>query len=182
MTLTDPSCRRRRIARWSKVLSFLLLAAATLLPVAAIGTVALLRPAEIASGAGLSPDLPPDALPLAVWIGLLVTLGAPALLLSLGMLRLRGAFESFSRGAYFAPPVFRGLRGFAELLAASAVVRILAVPLAGLLLSSVSEEGSISIRLGSPELLTLLVAGCVWTFAWLFEEAAAVEAENREFV
>ena len=90
--------------------------------------------------------------------------------------------SAFRRGAYFSASVFRSLRRFAMALLVGALLRLAVTPAAGLLLSLGQDRGSVSLRLGTGDVLALLLAGGIWLMAWILMEAAEIEAENRQIV
>ncbi len=173
--------RKRRIARWSRILSLAVLFTAIALPVVSFASVLLMAPGDLAKAVYVPIDLARDAAPLAHF-SVAVLAALPVLIFAGGLLATRTALSSFQRGVYFSAPVFQAFRRLAIALFISALARIVIVPLCGLVLSLGRDMGSISVMLGTSELMPVLLAAGFWLLAWIFTEAAELEAENKQFV
>ncbi len=108
----------------------------------------------------------------------------PVALLSYGLLRARSCFQQFARGDYFTPRAISGLQGFSGGTFLAGVTGVFAAPLASLALTLGSGAGrsSITLNLGSHELLLMLFAAIVWQIAAALVRAAQLAEENAQFV
>ena len=173
--------RKRRIARWSRVLSLAVLFTALALPLVSFTSVLLMAPAELAKAVHVPGDLARGAAPLSQFM-VAVLAAIPVLVFSLGLLATRPALTSFQHGIYFSASVFQAFRRLAVALFISALIRLVVVPLSGLVLSLGREQGSLSVTIGTSELLPVLLGAGIWLLAWIFTEAAELEAENKQFI
>lgn len=176
-----PDLRRHRIARWSRILSLAVLATALAVPLVSFVAVLLMSPGELAKAAHIPAD-PAQSVALLARVGVALLASVPVLIFSAGLLAVRGALASFQRGVYFSGAVFAAFRRLAVALFLSALTRLAVVPLSGLVLSIGRDKGSLALAIGTSELLPLLLAAGFWLLAWIFSEAAEVEAENKQFV
>ncbi|MCZ4254989.1 hypothetical protein O4H53_05530 [Sulfitobacter sp. G21635-S1] len=176
----DQVNRQKRIMWWSRILAAATLVLAVALPPLVFITVLLLPFDMLAASAHVVP--PPSALSSGTQLLIALVASLPALLLSWGLWALRPALISFGRGACFAPVVFGALKRFAVALFVSALMRVAVVPLTGVILSIGQEQGALSLRFGMGDLQTMLLAAGVWILAWIIVEAAALDAENKQFV
>ncbi len=173
--------RKHRIARWSRILSLAVLVTAIAVPVVSFASVLFMAPGDLAKAAFVPVDLARDAAPLAHF-GVAVLATVPVLILAGGLLATRSALSSFQQGVYFSASVFQAFRRLAIALFISALARIVVVPLCGLVLSLGRGKGSISVMVGTSEVMPVLLAAGFWLLAWIFTEAAELEAENKQFV
>lgn len=174
--------------RWvSGVLAGGCQALAVLLPLVTIWHWGTVSPEALA--AALAPDTSPqDLFPAGVadWqriAGAAVSLASVALLVY-GLLRIRACFLLFRAGRFFDPAAARGVRGFAAGVLAAVVGRLLTTPALTALLTMHNPPGLrfVSVRVGSDELLALLVAGAFWVVAALLVRAGEIAKENASFV
>ncbi|MEM1199256.1 MAG: DUF2975 domain-containing protein [Pseudomonadota bacterium] len=173
--------RKHRIARWSWVLSLAVLITALSLPVVSFIAVLFMSSADMARAIHVPEAVAQGAAPAAlISVAGLATL--PVLIFSWGLLSVRHALASFQRGVYFSASVFWSLRRLAVALVLSAALRLVVMPLSGALVSLGQEKGSIALFIGSGELMPLLLGSGLWLLAWIFTEAAELEAENKQFV
>ncbi len=177
----DPDLRRDRIARWSRILSLAVQMTALVLPLVSFIAVLFMSAGDLATAAHVPQALAEGAATLPrILVAALATV--PVLIFSWGLMAVRSALASFQRGVYFSASVFRAFRRMAVALFVSALARLVVVPLSGLALSLGQDKGSLSLAIGTSELLPLLLAAGFWLLAWIFTEAAEVEAENKQFV
>lgn len=178
---------RERVRRLSGRLERLIavLAAAVLLAALAGMWLAVSNPAWLVSFIGAQWSLPVPAVPSGPVRGLL----AVALLLQAGLLvwalaSLRRAFAEVSRGDLFGTAAAHHLRRAGALFMVNAAAMLLGRPVVALILSIDMPPGErfISIGVGTPELLVLLLSGVVTVFGHLMAVAAEVDDENRRFV
>ena len=177
----NPDERKRRIERWSRVLSFAVLFTALGLPLVSFVSVLFMAPVDLAKAVHVPVDVARGAGPLSqVLVAAIGTV--PVFIFALGLFALRPALNSFQKGIYFSAAVFRAFRRLAVALFASALVKLAVIPLSGAVLSLGQDKGSLSVAIGTSELLPLLLAAGFWLLSWIFTEAAEVEAENKQFV
>lgn len=174
--------------RWaSGVLAGGCLLLAVLLPLLTLWHWGTVSPEALA--AALAPHVAPhDLFPagLAEWqriAGAAISLASVALLVY-GLLRIRACFRLFRAGRFFDPAAARGVRGFAAGVLGAVVVRLLTTPALTALLTMHNPPGLrfVSVRVGSDELLALLVAGAFWIVAALLVRAGEIAKENASFV
>lgn len=170
--------RRMRIAVTSRLMAWLTLFAALILPVAVIAYWLIATPAGLARQAQL-----PSATLLVMNTELRLVAAAitliPVVAICWGLLRLRACFLGFAKGELFAPTTIAGFRDFSLGLVATAV---LGIPSASLLSLAVSGGRQLSISISSNSLLMLCVAGAMSVVGWVLGEAAAIAEENASFV
>jgi hypothetical protein len=126
----------------------------------------------------------PSGAPLWARAIMVIAGATPVSCMAVALLHARRCFLSFSRGDYFTMPVVKGLRGFAAGLFFSGIAAILIIPLASLLqsMASTGAPHSVSIGLGSTQILTILFAGILWQIAAVMSKARALAQENAQFV
>ncbi|NYZ11042.1 hypothetical protein HL658_00655 [Azospirillum sp. RWY-5-1] len=160
---------------------------ALLLPVLTVWYWATVTPAALA--AGLTPDVSAhDLFPagLADWqriAGGLVSMASVALLVY-GLLRMRACFLLFRAGRFFDSTAARGVRGFAAAVLGAVVARLLSTPALTGLLTMHNPPGLrfLSVRVGTDELLALLVAGAFWVIASLLVRAGDIVKRDASIV
>ncbi|MGP1397123.1 MAG: DUF2975 domain-containing protein [Inquilinaceae bacterium] len=183
MSLPLPTRRRARIVGWSRVLAVACPVLAVLIVAAAAISLWSADTAAIFAGVGLRPPDPPVEIPatLRLTVGAILMLAPLAFVV--GLLRLRAAFRAFAAGRFFDAEAFLALRGFAVALTVSILLRIVAHPAVSAMLSAgLTDTGSVSVRVGSPDLLGFAVAALIWVLSWILAEAAGLADENRQFV
>ena len=173
--------RKQRIARWSRLLSLAVLITALCLPVVSFVAVLFMSPADLAKAAHVSEALTRGAAPAAL-IAVAALATVPVLIFCWGLFAVRAALASFQRGVYFSASVFWSIRRLAVALFLSAALRLVVVPLSGALLSLGQDQGSIALSVGSGEFMPIMLGAGLWLLAWIFTEAAELEAENKQFV
>lgn len=183
MTDLTETPRRRRIAVTSRVMAWLCLAVAVLLPLAVLGYW-LVTPAPLLA---LQARVPAE------WLGefgplhrLAAALASQLSLLVLawGLWRLRRCFLGFARGELFVPGSLRAFRDFSGALAAAALFTIPAHTLLGLVMSWGAPAGQkqLAVSVSSDALLMLFLAAALAVIGWVLAEAAAIAEENAGFV
>jgi hypothetical protein len=108
---------------------------------------------------------------------------APVACMAVALIYARRCFRSFSRREYFTLGVVRGLRGCAGAIFFSGVSGLLVAPLASVLLSAVGGgQLSLTLSLGSSQVLLLLFAGIVWQISAVMARAVVLAEEHSQFV
>lgn len=177
------AARMRRISVVSEAMSSCCSAVALLL-VAGMALYWSLTPAKLLLGqAGIWPTGDAGigaAIRVAGFLVSMLPLGATVF----ALLKLRGCFQAFARGAIFQAGPIRDLKAFAIAIAASALLKPVAGALLSLLLSRAAAGGQLRLVLqfGSDQILALMLAGAVAVAAWIFAEAIAIAEENAQFV
>jgi hypothetical protein len=175
--------RRLRIVRTSTAMAWLCLSAAVLLPVGVAAYWAVSPVGALAGDARVPLSWLESFGPLQRMAGALASL-VPVAVLAWGLMRLRGCFLGFARGALFDGESVRGFRDFALALTATALLGIPARTLVGLVLSWGAPEGQkqLAISLSSDMLLMLCVGGTMAVVGWVLGEAADLAEENASFI
>ena len=174
--------RQERIVRWSRVLAWGCTAGAIAIPALTAYAFWQLPDALLIAGAGL-PHLAASGIPSGTRGALVGLLLVAPLILSYGLWRLRAACRFFAHGDPFGRGVFRSLQVFAVSIALSALVSFAARTLSSVLLSTaLTGRSSLAVRVGTPELMPLGLAGLLFVFSWILAQAARSEAELRKFV
>jgi Protein of unknown function (DUF2975) len=178
----------QRMQRFSAVLAWTLLILSVSLPLAALFTAinadaqALMKAAGL-SGEGLRQAQQTPLSPARRW--LLGVLGLiPVVVLSVGLLQLRGTFLQFAKGSYFSPQAIAGLRRFTLMIGLVGLTEIMLTPLQSVLLTLDNGAGQkqLVIAISSSQCMAVVVALCVWVVAWVMGHAASLQEENRQFV
>ncbi len=177
----DSEKRRRRVEILSRVLGVAVVVAAVLIPVLTVLSVVVMSVGQLAQGAQIRPELV-TGVSLAKRVALIVLTAVPAVVFSWALVALLPALRDLRRGAFFSTVVFRSLRRFAGALVVVSVLRILVIPLAGLVLTAGEAQGSLSISIDFDVVQSLMLAAGVWLMAWVLAEGAALAEENRQFV
>jgi hypothetical protein len=101
-----------------------------------------------------------------------------------GLLRARLCFLGFVRGEAFSLGTVRHLRGFAIGMFASALAELLSPAVISVLLTLGAPAGhrSLTLELGSSEVLLLLFAGIVWQIAHVLTRAVELADEHAQIV
>lgn len=175
--------RRLRIQRTSKVMAGLCLAGAVLLPAGVVAYWAVSPLGALAGDARVPLSWLGDFGPVQRLLGALSSV-LPVAVLAWGLLRLRGCFLGFARGALFAGYSVRGFRDFALALTATSLLGILAHTLVGLLLSWGAPGGQkqLAVSLSSDMLMMLCIGGTMAVVGWVLGEAADLAEENASFI
>jgi len=108
----------------------------------------------------------------------------PPLLLGWGLLLANRCLRRFGRGEFFTSATVADLRGFARWTFYGAVAGLLAPTVIGLVLTILNTAGpkELTLRIGSQEIVALLMSGVFWIMAGVLARAAEVADENRQFV
>ncbi len=108
----------------------------------------------------------------------------PSLCQAYGFYSVRASFRSFAHRDYFTFPVVKGLRGFAAGLLFSIVAACLSTPLMSYLLTIDAGAGvhTITVGVGSEQVIGLIFAGIVWQIAGVMTSAVRIAEENSQFV
>ncbi|CAN0479168.1 unnamed protein product [Scytosiphon promiscuus] len=184
MRHSEASPRLARIARVSRVLSWLTLALMIAGP-AAIAVLTLLDPSNLDRMLieGLSTSGEGTLTPVTRILAVLLSL-APLGLAIAALFFLRRLFQGFARGAALAPESGQGLKRIGIIIAAFAPVTIVVGILGSMVVSWANAPGEREVAVGvHTDDLTVLVFGMLLVvLGWILEEAAIVADENRQFV
>ena len=115
----------------------------------------------------------------------LVLLGTiPSLCQAYGFYSVRASFQGFAHRDYFTFPVVKGLRGFAAGLLFSILAAWISTPLLSYLLTIGAGAGThtITVGIGSEQVIGLIFAGIVWQIAGVMTSAVRIAEENSQFV
>lgn len=135
---------------------------------------------RLASGASVaSLAIQPWQWGVAIGLGML-----PVCAIAYGLLRAGQCFRGFGRGEIFSLGSVRHLRGFATGLLLSSIAGLLVPPAMGALLTLGAPAGgrSLSVNLGSQQLLMLLFAGIVWQIAHAMARAVELAEDHAQIV
>jgi hypothetical protein len=107
-----------------------------------------------------------------------------ALILSFGLLRVRGSLMAFRRGDYFAAEMVQGLKAYAAASFWAAAVGIISVPILSIVLTSANGLGhrEFTVDLSGAQFLNLLAAAILWVIAKAMARAGELAHENAQFV
>ncbi|WP_186415136.1 DUF2975 domain-containing protein [Pannonibacter sp. P2PFMT1] len=108
----------------------------------------------------------------------------PVVPIAFGLWRLRATFLEFLAGRPFSISAINGLNRFAMMMIVSVAAGLVSTPLLSLSLSWNAPPGArqITLTIGSGNLALLFFACVVLVVAWALRRAAAIEAENRQFI
>lgn len=108
----------------------------------------------------------------------------PAIAASLALLALGRAYQTIGTGLLFDENVTRSLKRFSLGVLVASVLGMLTPTSMGLILSigAPPGQGRLVIQLSSTNVIGLVLALGIWTFARLLAEARRVKQENEEFV
>lgn len=137
------------------------------------------------SGAGMLAGLPLSA-PPAGWQlagGALITV-VPLTALARALWHGRTLFRTLAAGEYFSPRVAAALGGAGRAVGLWVLLSVLCQPLLSVWLTLREPVGHrlLMLGFGSPDLVALYLAGGLWVMAQVMRRAAALDAENRQFV
>jgi uncharacterized membrane protein YhdT len=134
---------------------------------------------------GIKPPGQP-AFQIALWqSGVAALIGMlPVSAMAYSLFRARLCFLGFARGDTFCLGTVQHLRGFAVGMFAAAVAGLLSPVLISLLLTLGAPAGqrTLSLGIGSNELLMLLFAGIVWQIARVMMQAVELADEHAQIV
>lgn len=169
--------------RLSQLLGLTCLLLAIALPALVLYYFLMSPPEALAQKAGVAAGSLPFH--LSFWQrAVIVLLGIlPAAFTAYGLLCARRSFLSFAVGDYFTPQAVRGLRGFAGGMLFSSVAGMVVAPVLGLVVAAgAGGRSSLTLAIGSNQLMLLLFAGIVRQIAAVMAKAAALAEENARFV
>lgn len=179
-----------RIARLSERLA--LLSFAIMLLLAGVNLYCWLDPSlalpaglDARVGAGMLASLQLSA-PPAGWQlagGALIT-AVPLMALARALWHGRTLFKTLATGEYFSLRVAAALGGAGRSVGLWVLLSVVCQPLLSVWLTLREPVGHRLLRLGvgSPDLVALYLAGGLWVMALVMRRAAALDAENRQFV
>lgn len=116
---------------------------------------------------------------LAIGVGML-----PVCAIAYGLLRAGQCIQGFVQGDIFSLGSVLHLRGFATGLLFSSIAGVLVPPAMGVLLTlgAPAESRTLSVNLGSQQLLMLLFAGIVWQIAHAMARAVELAEDHAQIV
>ncbi|HJV43362.1 hypothetical protein [Caulobacter sp.] len=179
MSVTENPTLLRPVARWSGWAANACVGLAALFVIATLWKWALSTPHAIQVDLDLRHvNLSIERRTICVVLGV-----TPAVVLGLGLMRLRGSFQCFARGELFSYRAIAGLKDFAAASAASVLVGAVVAPLISMVVSwrgGSDVEAAMSIGTGS--LTLLLISMVTWIFGHVLGLGAQLAAENDAFV
>ncbi|MES2947727.1 MAG: hypothetical protein V4858_04215 [Pseudomonadota bacterium] len=174
--------------RLSRLLAWACLALAVVLPVAALA--GLLQTSSVGMLVQMGIRLPSgaslDSLPIAAWQHVLAVCTSllPVVAVAYALLRAGQCFGGFVRGETISLATVRHLRGFAAGLLVSSIAGLLAPTAIAVLLTLYAPDGgrTLTLGLGSPQLLMLLFSGIVWQIGHAMTRAVELAEDNAQII
>lgn len=186
MNVTSPNAdahdlARRRLIRLAGVLRWLLLAAATAIPIVVL-LIAVLAPDWVLMRPGLA-GLPLQPAAEDPWrLRAAIAAGAlPSLVLIWGLFRLASLFRHVSDGQVFSEAGARALRDFAVAVLAHAALVPVGYSLTIVVLTAANPPGErhLAIALGSDDAARVLIGLVFLAVAWILWEGRRIADENE---
>ncbi|MFP5391957.1 MAG: hypothetical protein ACLGI6_10505 [Gammaproteobacteria bacterium] len=108
----------------------------------------------------------------------------PIAFIVLGLQRVRSCLAHFADGRFFTEAAIDGLRGFAAAMLYAGIAGMATPSLLSLVLTAANGPGQhqLVVSLNTGQLLMILIAALVWIVTSVMVHAAAIEAENQQFI